>query len=211
MNFDSKMEKVGRKEREYLTHRGEILRAAEKVFALKGFFEAKMSEIAREAEFATGTLYRFFKSKEDLYFTLIDEKVEEINRLVQKELSEKTPPIDRIRKVIALQFDFVEKNRDFFKIYISERNRFEWTVKEDLGKGIHQKMVAYIDHLSKVLKEGVRRGEFKPFDPMDMAHALVGMVNSFIFEWMISPVSYPLVSKIETLLEIFLTGTRKRR
>lgn len=202
---------MGRKEREYLTHREEILRAAEKVFALKGFFQAKMTEIAQEAEFATGTLYRFFKSKEDLYFTLIDEKVEEINRLVQEELSKNTFPMDRIRKALALQFDFVERNRDFFKIYISERNRFEWTVKEDLGKEIHQKMVAYIDHLSKVLKEGIQRGEFKPLDPMDMAHALVGMVNSFIFEWMISPVPYPLISKIDTLLEIFLTGTQKRR
>lgn len=211
MNFGFKMEKVSRKEREYLTHRKEILRAAERIFALKGFFQAKMSEIAREAEFATGTLYRFFQSKEDLYFTLIEEKVEEINRLVQEELAKKAPPIDRIRRVLALQFDFVEKNRDFFKIYISERSRFEWTVKEDLGKGIHQKMVAYIDHLSQVIKEGIRRGELKPLDPLDMAHALVGMVNSFIFEWLISPVSYPLVSKIDTLLEIFLTGTQRRR
>jgi AcrR family transcriptional regulator len=205
------MEKVSRKEREYLTHRKEILKAAEKVFAVKGFFQAKMDEIAREAEFGTGTLYRFFKSKEDLYFTLIDEKVQEINRLVQEELSKKAPPLERIKRVLTLELDFVEKNRDFFKIYISERNRFEWTVKDDLGKGIHQKMVAYIDLLSKVLKEGIRKGEFKPLDPLDMAHALVGMVNSFIFEWMISPVPYPLISKVDSLLEIFLKGTQKRR
>ncbi len=205
------MEKVSRKEREYLTHRKEILKAAEKVFAVKGFFQAKMDEIAKEAEFGTGTLYRFFKSKEDLYFTLIDEKVQEINRLVQEELSKKAPPLERIKRVLTLEFEFVERNRDFFKIYISERNRFEWTVKDDLGKGIHQKMVAYIDLLSKVLKEGIRKGEFKPLDPLDMAHALVGMVNSFIFEWMISPVPYPLISKIDTLLEIFLKGTQKRR
>ncbi len=205
------MEKVSRKEREYLTHRKEILKAAEKVFAVKGFFQAKMDEIAKEAEFGTGTLYRFFKSKEDLYFTLIDEKVQEINRLVQEELSKKAPPLERIKRVLTLELDFVEKNRDFFKIYISERSRFEWTVKDDLGKGIHQKMVAYIDLLSKVLKEGIRKGEFKPLDPMDMAHALVGMVNSFIFEWMISPVPYPLISKVDTLLEIFLKGTQKRR
>jgi len=72
-------------------------------------------------------------------------------------------------------------------------------------------MVAYIDLLSKVLKEGIRKGEFKPLDPLDMAHALVGMVNSFIFEWMISPVPYPLISKVDSLLEIFLKGTQKRR
>ncbi|MGQ9637542.1 MAG: TetR/AcrR family transcriptional regulator [Thermodesulfobacteriota bacterium] len=204
------MKKKSRKEREYLIHREEILRAAEKVFATKGFFRAKMSEIAKEAEFGTGTLYQFFKSKEDLYFSLIDDKVEEINRLVKEELLKQGPAIERIQKVLSLQFDFVEKNRDFFKIYISERNRFEWTVKEDLGKGIHEKMVTYIYFLSKVFEEGILEGTFKPLNPLDMAHSLVGMTNAFIFEWLISPTPFPLASKKEILLEIFLTGTQKK-
>ncbi len=207
--YFKKQEKVSRKEREHLVHRREILRAAEKVFAVKGFFHTTMNEIAREAEFGTGTLYHFFKSKEDLYFSLIDEKVEEVNRLTRTELLEKVSPIKRIRKVLRLQFEFVEKNRDFFKIYISERNRFEWTVKDDLGKGIYDKMVTYIDLLARVMKEGIRSGELKPLNPLDMAHGLVGIVNSFMFEWLISPKPYPLASKIEAVLEIFLRGTEK--
>src|SRR5512139_2874348 len=136
-------EKISRKEREYLVHREEILSAAEKVFAAKGFFTTTMSDIAREAEFGTGTLYKYFKSKEELYFTLIDEKVEEINRLVRAELSQKTSVIQRIKNTLGLQFEFIERNRDFFRIYISERNRYEWTVKDELGKGLHEKMVTY--------------------------------------------------------------------
>ena len=127
-------EKSSRKEREFLAHRGEILLAAQKVFAAKGFFPTTMSDIAREAEFGTGTLYKYFKSKEELYFTLIDEKVEEINRLVKAELSQKTSAVERIKKVLGLEFEFFERNRDFFMIYTSERNRFEWTVKDELGK-----------------------------------------------------------------------------
>ena len=203
------IEKIGRKEREHLVHRKEILLAAERVFATKGFFPTTMSEIAEEAEFGTGTLYKYFKSKEDLYFTLIDEKVGEINRLVKAELSQKTSVIERIKKVLGLQFEFIEQNRDFFRIYISERNRFEWTVKDDLGKGIHDKMVTYIRILAQVIKEGMKEGEFKPMDPIDLAHALVGIVNSFVFEWLISPQSYPLSSKMDTVLEIFLKGTQR--
>ncbi|MGZ3591527.1 MAG: TetR/AcrR family transcriptional regulator, partial [Thermodesulfobacteriota bacterium] len=127
-------ERISRREREYLAHRGEILSAAEKVFAAKGFFPTTMSDIARKAEFGTGTLYKYFKSKEELYFTLIDEKVEEINRLVKTELSQKDSALERIKKVVRLQFEFIERNRDFFRIYVSERSRFEWTVKDDLGK-----------------------------------------------------------------------------
>ena len=202
-------QKTSRKEREYQVHRGEILQAAEKVFAAKGFFQTTMSEIAGKAEFGTGTLYKYFKSKEDLYFSLIGEKVAEINRLVKTELSKKTPTIERIKKVLGLQLEFIERNRDFFRIYISERNRFEWTVKDDLGKGMHDKMVTYIKILAQVIKEGMRKGEFKSMDPVDLAHALVGIVNSFVFEWLISRESYPLTSKLDMILEIFLDGVQR--
>ena len=202
-------EKISRKEREYLAHREEILLAAEKVFAAKGFFPTTMSDIAREAEFGTGTLYKYFKSKEELYFTLIDGKVEEINCLVKSELSQKTSAVERIKKVLGLQFEFFERNKDFFRIYTSERNRFEWTVKDELGRGLHEKMIAYINILAEVMRQGIEEGEFRPLNPMDLAHALVGIVNSFIFEWIISRESYPLVSKLDTVLEIFLGGVQQ--
>jgi len=202
-------EKISRKEREYLVHRGEILLAAEKVFAAKGFFPTTMSEIAETAEFGTGTLYKYFKSKEDLYFTLIDEKTDEINRLVKSELLQKTSAIERIKKVLGLQLEFIERNRDFFRIYTSEGSRFEWTVKDELGKGIHEKMVTYIHILAEVMNQGIEGGEFRALNPMDLAHALVGIVNSYIFEWLISPQSYPLISKLDTVLEIFLGGAQQ--
>jgi AcrR family transcriptional regulator len=202
-------ERIGRKEREYLAHREEILSAAEKVFAAKGFFPTTMSDIAREAEFGTGTLYKYFRSKEELYFTLIDEKVEEINRLVKAELSQRTSAVERIKKALGLQFEFFEQNRDFFRIYISERNRFEWTVKDELGKGLHEKMVTYINILAEVMRQGIERKEFRSMNPMDLAHALVGIVNSFVFEWMISREPYPLISKVDTVLEIFLGGAQQ--
>ncbi len=202
-------EKISRKEREYLTNREGILSSAEKVFAAKGFFPTTMSDIAREAEFGTGTLYKYFKSKEELYFTLIDERVEEMSRLVKAELSQKTSAIERIKKVLGLQFEFIERNRDFFKIYISERSRFEWTVKDNLGKGIHEKMVTYIQLLVEVMRQGIKEKEFKPINPIDLAHALVGIVNSFVFEWLISRETYPLVSKVDAVLEIFLGGAKR--
>ena len=203
------MEKLHRKVREHLTHRKEILLAAEKLFAAKGFFPTTMSEIAQEAQFGTGTLYKYFKSKEDLYFTLIEEKTAEINRPIRAELSKKMSAIERVEKILRIQFEFIERNRDFFRIYISERSGFEWTVKDDLGKGIYKKMVAYIHLLAQVMKQGIKDGAFKPKDPMDLAHALVGIVNSFVFEWLIAPRPYPLLSKVDTVLDIFLRGAQR--
>ena len=59
--------KLSRKEREYLRHKEEILWAAEEVFSEKGYVSATVDEIAQRAEFAVGTLYRFFENKSELY------------------------------------------------------------------------------------------------------------------------------------------------
>jgi len=207
-------QKLTRKKREYLTRRADILSAAEKVFAAKGFYGSSMDEIARKAEFGTGSLYKYFRGKSDLYFSLIDEKVEEITRLARAELDKDLSPIDKIESVLRLQLTFIQRNRDFFKIYISERNRFEWTIKDELGKGVHDKFMAYIRDLEEVMRDGIERGQFREMDPRDTAHGFVGIVNSFVFEWLMSPRAYSLDSKAPIIMDIFFQGilrTRKRR
>ncbi len=202
---------MNRKRREFLTRRADILSAAEKVFAAKGFYGSTMDEIAKRAEFGTGSLYKYFQGKKNLYFCLIDEKVGEIMYLVRTELEKDLPPIDRIESILNLQLSFIQRNRDFFKIYISERNRFEWTIKDDLGKGVHEKFMAYIDSLEEVMRQGIEEGQLKEMDPRDMAHGFVGIVNSFVFEWIMSPRAYSLVSKGRTIMNIFFEGVRGPR
>ena len=68
------MKKLSRKEREYRTRREEILKAAESVFAKNGFYNSTVAEIAKESEFAIGTIYQFFKNKEELYYIMMIEK-----------------------------------------------------------------------------------------------------------------------------------------
>jgi len=70
-------------------------------------------------------------------------------------------------------------------------------------------MVHYIRLLAQVFHQGIEAGEFKPFPSIDLAHAFEGMVHSFIFEWLIHPEPYSLVSKAETILGIFFKGAKK--
>jgi AcrR family transcriptional regulator len=201
-------EKISRREREFLTRRADILSAAEKVFAAKGFYDSTMDEIAKSAEFGTGSLYKYFRGKKELYFSLIDEKVGEIMHLITAELEKDLAPIERIQSILRLQLAFIQRNRDFFKIYVSERSRFEWTIKDDLGKGVHEKFLAYIDSLEEVMRQGIEEKQLKEMDPRDMAHGFVGIVNSFVFEWLMSPRAYSLVSKGPAIMNIFLEGIR---
>ena len=198
--------RLSRKKKEYLTRRADILSAAEKVFAAKGFFGSTMDEIAKRAEFGTGSLYKYFRGKKDLYFSLIDEKVGEVTRLLRAELGKDLSPIEKIESMLYLQLSFIQRDRDFFKIYVSDRNRFEWTIKDDLGKGVHEKFMAYISDLAEVMRDGIERGQLREMDPRDMAHGFVGIVNSFVFEWIMSPGAYSLVSKAPIIMDIFFEG-----
>lgn len=77
-----------------------------------------------------------------------------------------------------------------------------------MGKGVHERFVAYIDSLEEVMREAIEVGQLKEMDPRDMAHGFVGIVNSFVFEWIMSPGAYSLVSKAPTIMNIFFEGVR---
>lgn len=200
------MEKIGRREREKQARRQEILNIAERLFAQKGFFKTTLADIAKDSEFGMATIYQFFPGKEEIYFTLITEKTEQLFSLIEKTVSRFDSSMDKLKALVTTAFDFFEDHRDFFKIFISERSGFEWTVKEDLGLRINQLYERYLMMLQNVIEEGIRRKEIKPLNPEEIAHGLAGIINSFIFHWISKPVKRPLKSRIQNLLTMLFEG-----
>jgi AcrR family transcriptional regulator len=200
------MEKMGRRERERQARRQEILNAAEKLFAQKGFFKTTLADIAKDSEFGMATIYQFFPSKEEIYFTLITEKTEQLFSLTEKALSRFDSSLDKLKALVTTAFDFFEDHRDFFKIFISERSGFEWMAKEDLGLRINQLYERYLKMLQNIIEEGINRKEIRPLNPEEIAYGLAGMINSFIFQWILKPVRRSLKSRIQDLLTILFEG-----
>jgi hypothetical protein len=117
--------------------------------------------------------------------------------------------MEKMERVLGLLIELIEESRSFCRIYISERNRSGWTVKDDLWRRLHEKMIAYINILVDVTGQWFKDGDSRFLNPFDLAHALVGIVNSSFSEWMISPKSYSLISKLDTVLEIFFAGAQR--
>ena len=92
--------KLSRKEREKLRHRGQILDTALDLFSVKGYHNVSMHEIAGKAEFAIGTLYRFFENKEDLYKALIMEQSEEFHRVLNEAIDISGDEVEKIHRYI---------------------------------------------------------------------------------------------------------------
>src|ERR1039458_4981291 len=118
MNLKSRKhsETAGRREREKLRRAQDILSAAERVFAIHGFDAATIEQIAQEAEYATGTIYLYFKDKHALYAALIASKLSAMVDQVEKAAQEaaSADPANGLRNAIRSQFEFHDHNREFF-------------------------------------------------------------------------------------------------
>jgi AcrR family transcriptional regulator len=202
--------KVTRKAREGLVRRRDLLAAAEVLFAKNGFYKTTMAEIAEEAEFAIGTLYQMFKSKEEIYLSLVDEKVTAYLYEVEAHARDAQGAAAQIEAVIRTKLNFFEHHRNFFRIYVAEWSGSEWTAKSAFGDRIWKKLLAHLDLMAAIIEEGSRRGEFKPIPSREAAFALNGMMNSTIFHWILG--NHPpgsLAAKAPIIRELFLKGIGK--
>ncbi len=198
-----------RKERERAHRERQILRVAERVFAKKGFQAATIQEIAIESELAVGTIYNFFSSKESLYSKIITSRMDEM----RQEVLEKTQNIEDVKKrlktMLQVQSVFIEKNRDFFIIFLRDQNRFPWFLAKDLGKEVSIRYQRYLGTLKTLFNEGIQKGVFREHDAEDLAEAWGGICNTFFFKWLTERPRWALTTKALIIYELFMRGVEK--
>ena len=200
------MEALSRKERERLRQRQEILEAAQRVFSTRGFHISTVNDIALEAEFGVGTIYKHFPSKEDLYFSLVESKIDDLGLFIRTNVEAQAAPVDKIKALINAQLQYFEENGDFFKIYISEISDLEREIKSRLHSKILERYRRYLIYVSGIFKEGIERGHFKKIDPLKMAVAFLGMINSFISYWIQTDNSEKLTLNVESIYQLIIEG-----
>jgi len=179
------MNALPRKARDRLLRRTDILNAAAHVFALKGYHRAAMSDIAKQAEYAVGTIYLYFKDKQALYLALTDEKVEELIRRVKEKIGKAHGALEKIRALIEEEFAYFEENEDFFRIYFSQGSLDRWAIKDKPSRETVEKMMQFLDYISGIIKKAQDENVIKHgLDPKRTAHLLGGMIKSVIIPWL---------------------------
>jgi AcrR family transcriptional regulator len=203
------MEKLSRKEREFIVRRAEILDQAEKIFAARGFHNVTMAEIASASGFSIGSLYQFFPGKEQLYAAMISEKLDLMYGQIREEVTTVSDINEKIAKLIEAHFHFVEKNADFCRLILRGEN----VPISDVMTSLRQKLLnGYIKHLAfieNLLKSGIKSGFFRPVSPRDLAALLFGLIRATSIDWMILPENASLSSKNDFILKAFLQGVQK--
>lgn len=203
------MEKARRKEREFNLRRADILDAAVKIFAAKGFHNATVAEIAASSGFAIGTLYQFFASKEQLYSALLTEKLTAMYAAVRAAVGDVSDIVGKIEQLVASQFRFVEENAEFCSIFVRGDYLSLSGGSVELRSRIRSDYARHVAFIEEVLRAGIRAGVLREMDPTMMATALTGIVNSYASQWIALAEMDSLTRKTPSVLAIFLEGVRR--
>ncbi len=201
---DKRIKKLSRRERERQAHRREILEATERVFVRKGYYGATVEEIAQEAEFAVGTIYNFFKSKDDLYFEVLGRIAQDFLDAFKQNVLTRSDPVEAVAALIELRLTHFEEHRGFFRVLFETHHE----VQPDSSRARHQTYMQlydeYLKTVSGIFERGIKDGSFENIDPFSFALGLEGVINAFVTYWLRHQPSEPLATRVEKLKNGFL-------
>ena len=191
--------------------RERILDAAIKVFAAEGFYNAKVSQIAHEAGVADGTIYLYFKSKDDLLINLFEDRMEMVNANLREAIETESTAVARLRRIVKLHLELVEQNRDMAEVISVELRQSSKFIREYSNP----KFAEFLRTIAGAVVEGQRTGELRTgIDPYVFARALFGALDEIALAWLVkhpgSKASIELPRAAEQLGDLFIDGLRAR-
>lgn len=184
-----------------------ILRAAIKTFAGKGFFNSKVADIAKEAGVADGTVYLYFKNKDDILHSIFDRAMEEFIEEGKKELAALDDPKEKLRRIAELHLERLGADRDMAIVFQVELRGSTKFMQEFSAAGFSE----YLHIIQQIITEGQKKGTFrKDLKPIICAKILYGALDEMVTNWILSSNSYPLAPMAQEVLKVFFGGVLTR-
>lgn len=160
--------------------RERILRAAVKVFAKKGFYASRVSEIAKTAGVADGTIYLYFKNKDDLLISLFEDRITRLLEVIRAQVLTLTTAEARVRRLIELQLGLLEGERDLAEVITVNLRQSSKLLKQYGAR----RFTEYLELMASVLAEGQRSGELRgDVSPRVVARAIFGALDGIALTW----------------------------
>jgi len=181
----------------------QIIDAAIRVFARNGYYNSRVSDVAREAGIAAGTIYLYFKTKDEILVTLFREKMTEWVALVRDAIAGEADPLEKIRRIVALHFKMIEEHpalAEVLQVELRQGHKF-------FRGASAQEVSAYFDVIADVLREGVLAGRLRKELPVKVAtKMLFGAMDQLATSWVLGSRGYRLSEAAEPVATIFLKG-----
>ena len=180
-----------------------ILRAAIKVFADRGYFNSKVSDIASEAGIADGTVYLYFKSKDEILHSIFDRAMVEFIAEGRRELESISDPNERLRRIAKLHLEKLGADRDLAIVFQVELRGSTKFMQKFSAAGFGE----YLDIIRETIAGGQAVGTFRnDIKPVVAAKILYGSLDEMVTNWILSSKSYKLAPMADEVLKVFLKG-----
>jgi TetR/AcrR family transcriptional regulator, fatty acid metabolism regulator protein len=180
-----------------------ILKAATQVFAQRGFFHSQVADVARAAGIAAGTVYLYFRSKDDLLVSIFERTMKETLAEGEATIGTVKDPRERLLRIARLHLERMGRDRDLAIVFQVElrqstkfMERFSSTYLRD-----------YLGVIRDTIAEGQRTGAFRPdFNPTIAAKALFGALDEMATNWILTRRNYPLGAQADEVIDLFVNG-----
>ncbi|MCB4757688.1 MAG: TetR/AcrR family transcriptional regulator [Elusimicrobia bacterium] len=186
--------------------RHQILKAAKKLLARQGYHDLRLDDVAHEANVAKGTLYLYFKDKENLVLEVMANLFDSLEKSVSAQTkAHAADPLKCLKTIIHEELAFFEKNKDFLMQTAHIRSHL---IGRHSGNLLRERLVKHVTFVSGFLKKGIKAGLLKPHGALTGALFLTALIRTFMMKRMIEgPVGIRKTS--EQLLRLFLHGLGK--
>jgi TetR/AcrR family fatty acid metabolism transcriptional regulator len=188
--------------------RDRILNAAIKVFAKNGFYATRVSEIAKAAGVADGTIYLYFKNKDDVLISIFEDGIRRLLTILREVAASDDPVEQRITRIIELQLGLLEDQRDLAEV-ITVNLRQSSRLLKQYGAPL---FMEYIEVLAGVVDEGQKQGTFRSdLNSRVVARALFGALDGILLTWALGEADPQALRKAAShCASLFLEGLRDR-
>jgi TetR/AcrR family fatty acid metabolism transcriptional regulator len=209
MNIHSAMpraEQAGLDEPPVSGKRELILRAATTSFARHGYFNAQVADIAREAGVAAGTVYLYFRSKDDLLVSIFERTMKEARAEARAALEGVDDPVERLRTLARAHLERLGRDRDLavvFQVELRQSTKF-------MERFSTTYLREYLGLMRDTIASAQQRGAFRAdVNPTVAAKIFFGALDEMATNWILSKRRYALVNDAEAVVDILLNGLKK--
>ena len=205
------MYNMKRTKEEAAVTRATVLKAALSVFSAKGYAAASLDDVAKTAKVTRGAIYWHFKSKSDLYNTLVDELSARGASVVQGAVAEGGTFLEILRRIFVRLCAVIEDDKEARAVM--ELGLFRTGLAPELQAGRKKQLEAghaQIASIADAMRQGIAHGVLRDdLDPLDMARAFIAFENGAIQMWLTSPKSFSLKESAESFADILIAGLKK--
>jgi TetR/AcrR family fatty acid metabolism transcriptional regulator len=184
----------------------QILRAAEQVFAQKGFQEATVSDVARKAGLSDATIYEYFPSKEELLFSIPGQTARRARENMEHLLNHIRGASNKIRAIIYDYLRFYESHTDYASVAML-------TLKQNrnfLKTGAYEDVRALSRLILRVIEEGIATGEFRPeINAYLVRSVILGTIEHMVIRRVLLGIPENLVELVDPLTDLIIDGIRR--